>query len=269
MGLLKRNLAPIIPEAWQEIDEEATRVLKVNLAGRKLIDFEGPHGWKFAAVNTGRLRFFDDEKTNGDVKLGLREVQPLIEVRVPFELDQLELDLVARGAEDPELEPVVQAAEKMARAEDTAIFNGLASAGIHGLLEKSPHSPRVVESPMDYSRAVLDSIDALRKSGIGGPYAMALGTELYDELFGAMENGYPISKQVQRLILDGPIVRAPAIDGGVVMSIRGGDYQLIVGQDLSIGYASHDRDKVELYLTESFTFRVLEPAAAVRVERGR
>ena len=46
-------------------------------------------------------------------------------------------------------------------------------------------------------------------------------------------------------------------------SARGGDFQLSVGQDLSIGYAGSDKETVFLYLTESFAFRVLERAAAV------
>jgi uncharacterized linocin/CFP29 family protein len=54
----------------------------------------------------------------------------------------------------------------------------------------------------------------------------------------------------------------------VLLSTRGGDYELTVGQDLSIGYASHDRTDVELFLTESFTFRVLEEKAAVFLKRA-
>ena len=53
--LLKRDLAPITPDALAAVDAEATRVLKLNLAGRRLVDFKGPHGWQLAAVNTGRL----------------------------------------------------------------------------------------------------------------------------------------------------------------------------------------------------------------------
>jgi uncharacterized linocin/CFP29 family protein len=52
------------------------------------------------------------------------------------------------------------------------------------------------------------------------------------------------------------------------MATRGGDYEITVGQDLSIGYAVHDRENVELYLTESFTFRVLEEKAAIFLRRG-
>jgi uncharacterized linocin/CFP29 family protein len=64
-------------------------------------------------------------------------------------------------------------------------------------------------------------------------------------------------------------VWAPAIQGGaVLLSVRGGDFELTVGQDLSIGYATHDRTDVELYLTESFTFRVLEEKAAIFLRRS-
>ncbi|WP_437855915.1 encapsulin [Sorangium sp. So ce363] len=61
---------------------------------------------------------------------------------------------------------------------------------------------------------------------------------------------------------------APALEGGVLLSTRGSDFELTVGEDLSIGYDRHDKDIIELFLTESFTFRVLEPAAAVALRRG-
>ena len=35
---------------------------------------------------------------------------------------------------------------------------------------------------------------------------------------------------------------------------------------LSIGSTSHDREDIEPYFAESFTFRVLEPAAAVELK---
>ena len=50
---------------------------------------------------------------------------------------------------------------------------------------------------------------------------------------------------------------APAVDGAVVLSQRGGDFELTVGQDFAIGYRSSDAASVDLYLEESTTFRVL------------
>ena len=52
------------------------------------------------------------------------------------------------------------------------------------------------------------------------------------------------------------------------MSTRGGDLELILGQDLAIGYEAHTQDKVKLYFTESFTFRILEPAAVIHYTAG-
>ena len=264
MDLLKRELAPVLPDAWKLIDEAASGVLKMNLAGRKLVDFKGPFGWGFAAVNTGRLELFDAQPAKG-VSVGLRRVHPLLELRAPIRLVQMELDTVARGATDPDLDAVVQAAEQVARAEDSAIFNGYERAGITGIIQASPHAPRKLTGVSEYPKVILDAKEILRQAGIEGPYAVALGPRAYDEVFAASPEGYPIAKQIQRQIIDGPIVLAPAIEGGVLVSLRGGDYELTVGQDLSIGYAHHDKDSVELYLTESFTFRVLEPAAAVPI----
>jgi uncharacterized linocin/CFP29 family protein len=264
VDLLKRELAPILPEAWKLVDEEATRVLKLLLAARKIVDFRGPHGWTYAAVNTGRLTLLDDRPAPG-VAMGIREVQPLVEVRVPIKLAIMALDTVARGAENPDLASVVQAAEHVALAEDSAIFNGLPSARIEGILGSSPHPTIPLPSDVrELPRAILGAEDVLRRAGVSGPYVLVLSEALHDQVYAAREDGHPLVKRILPLV-DGRIVRAEAIRSAALVSMRGNDYELTVGQDLSIGYAYHTKDEVELYLTESFTFRVLEPPAAVRI----
>lgn len=265
MDLLRRELAPLLPEAWEQIDQEARRVLSLHLGGRKLVDFDGPHGWSMAAVNLGRLEFLDQPVEQG-VQAGLRRVQPLAELRIPIFLNQQELDDVARGAEDPDLDSVIEAAERIALVEDRAIFQGSDALGIRGILTASPHEPLTLpEDPRKMPHAVVEASEVLRKAGIDGPYAIALGPDAYNNLAESAEDGYPIRTRVTQVI-DGPVVWAPALEGAVVLSARGGDFVLTVGQDLSIGYAAHDKQSVELYLTETFTFRILEPAAAVALD---
>jgi uncharacterized linocin/CFP29 family protein len=264
--LLKRDLAPIVPEAWKLIDAEAVRVLALDLAARKLVDFDGPHGIGLSAVSTGRLELFP-EKPVPEVSWGLRRVQPLLELRTPIRLDIFELDLVARGAADPDLTPVVQAAERVAQAEDHVVFAGYPRAGVTGIIDASPHAPRPLGAPAGYPRVLLEAKETLRAAGVNGPYGLALGLRAYEEVYTAAEDGNPILRRIEQVV-DGPIVRARGLDGAVLLSLRGGDYALTVGQDLAIGYAYHERQTVELYLTESFTFRVLEPAAAVHLEHG-
>ena len=64
-------------------------------------------------------------------------------------------------------------------------------------------------------------------------------------------------------MLDGEIIWAPAIEGAFLLSTRGGDFELHLGQDLSIGYLSHDAEHVQLYFQESLTFIVQTTEAVV------
>ncbi|MDX1631742.1 MAG: family 1 encapsulin nanocompartment shell protein, partial [Thermoanaerobaculia bacterium] len=188
MDLLKRELAPIVPKAWELIDEEARHVLNLHLGGRKLVDFDGPHGWRYGAVNLGTLDLLDDGPED-EVHLGLREVLPLGEVRIPIRLDIMDLDAVARGNHDPDLEPVVEAAEKISRLEDGAIFDGSEELGIEGIIGSSSHEPFALpEDPIQYPRAVVEASEILLKSGIDGPYGLALGPEAYNQLAQAADD---------------------------------------------------------------------------------
>ena len=238
-------------------------MLKLNLAGRKIVDLRGPYGWKFAAVNTGRLQLLP-ELGDPDLNVGLRRVQPLVELRVPIKLSQMELDSVARGAEDPDLSAVVRAAEKLARAEDNTIFNGLAAGGHHRhpARQPAPAPSRCRRTwPACPARCWLPGRPCARPaSGARTSWCWGRSSTTRSAPRCTRAIRWPSSWSSWSI---GPLVRAVAIDAAVVLSVRGGDFELWVGQDLSIGYAHHDKDHVELYLTESLTFRVLEPAAAV------
>jgi len=260
---LKRELAPISTAAWRVIDEEARRVLKLNLAGRKLVDFKGPLGPTAAAVNTGRVEALKSGPV-GEVQAARRQVLPLVELRSDFELDRAEIDAVERGAPDPELGPLISAAKRIANAEDTAIFHGYGVAGIEGIDKASPHPAlKIAENYQTYPRNVAEATRLLRMAGVDGPYAIALGPRCYTGLMQATgDGGYP-ALNVIRKVIDGPLIWAPAVNGAIVMSIRGDDFELTIGTDLSIGYQSHTDTSVRLYLIESMGFRVLTPEAAV------
>ncbi len=262
MSDLQRQRAPFSNKAWAEVDGEAKRVLKLMLAGRKLCDFVGPLGWSVSAVDTGRTQKVDGA-TEG-VQANLRRSQPLLELRVPFVLSRDELEAVERGAKDADLEPVVKAAQAMAKAEDTAIFDGYPEAQITGICSLAQErTVSISEDYQSYPSAVVSAIERLKQDGVDGPYAIGLGPKCYAGLTSTRSaGGYPILSHVKKL-LDGPIVWAPALDGAVVMSMRGGDFELTVGRDISIGYYDHDAKEVQLYLQESMTFRAFAAEAAV------
>ncbi len=262
MDDLQRELAPITTAAWAEIEQEAKRSLKAVLAARKLVDFDGPLGWESSALNLGRSEPLDSSPQDG-VLARLRQVQPLMELRIPFDLDRRELEAIGRGARDADLDPVRAAARALGVAEDRAVFHGFDAAGIRGIMTASAGSECIIsEDYSAYLGVVAEAVHRLRSNSVAGPYAIALGPRCFTGLSKTMIGGYPAIEQIHRL-LDGPIVPAPAIDGAVVISLRGGDFALTVGQDFSLGYLHHSPETVSLYLQESMGFRVLAPEAAV------
>ena len=263
MNNLTRELAPISSAAWEAIDAEARRVLRLTLAGRKLVDFKGPLGAEAAAVNLGRVTRLKSSPV-AEVDAGRREALPLIVLRTYFDMSRDELDAVERGAEDPDLDPLIDAATRIAHAEDTAIFHSYEAGGIQGIEHASAHPTLPISDDyQEYPRSIAEATRLLREAGVDGPYAIALGPRCYTNLTQATgDGGYPVLNVVRKLV-DGPLVWAPAVNGAVVLSTRGSDFELTVGRDVSIGYHSHTDAAVRLYLLESMTFRVLTPEAAV------
>ena len=262
MNHLHRELAPISDAGWEEIEKEAQRTLKTTLAARKLVDFVGPQGWEASAVGIGRIRQVDPP-TRGTVQARLRAVLPLVELRVPFEMLRSELDAIDRGAKDPDTDPVIAAARSIAIAEDRAVFHGYPAAGIQGICEaRADVAVALTDDTEAYPVMVANALTRLRDEGVHGPYAVALSERCYANLTEATQVGYPVLAHVKRLI-DGPLVWAPGLEGAVVVSTRGGDFELTVGQDFSIGYLDHDAERVRLYIEESFTFWLQSPQAAV------
>ena len=238
MNNLHRELAPISDAAWSEIEEETSRTIKRYLAGRRVVDVQGPGGIALSAIGTGHLR---NVAAPGDGILARqREVKPLVELRVPFELDRQQIDDVERGANDSDWQPAKDAARLLAFAEDRAIFEGYAAAGIGGIREGT--SNPVLTLPADvraYPDVIAQALSQLRLEGVNGPYSVLLGADAYTALSETSDHGYPVLQHIKGLV-DGEIIWAPAISGAFVLTTRGGDFGLYIGEDVSIGYLSHD-----------------------------
>jgi uncharacterized linocin/CFP29 family protein len=261
MNNLHRELAPISDAAWAQIEEEASRTLKRYLAGRRVVDVHGPAGTGLSAIGTGHLRTI---AAPGDGILARqRVVKPLVELRVPFDLDRQGIDDVDRGAEDSDWQPVKDAAKQIAFAEDRAIFDGYSAADIGGIREWTSNPVMTLPAAViDYPDAIARALSQLRLVGVNGPYSVLLGADAYTALAETSDHGYPVLEHVRKLVKD-DIIWAPAIEGAFVLSTRGGDFDLHLGQDVSIGYLSHTDSVVRLYLQETFTFLLLTAEAAV------
>jgi uncharacterized linocin/CFP29 family protein len=258
---LHRELAPVSDAAWASIEAEARRTFQLHVAARRVVDVSGPSGPDLSSVGTGHLETITAPADG--VSARLRTSQQLVEFRVPFTLSRQDVDDVERGAQDPDWQPVKDAARKIAFAEDRAVFEGYPAAGITGLRQGSSNPALTLPAAAaSYPDVVSQAVSALRLAGVAGPFSLLLSADAYTMVSETTEHGYPIREHLNHVI-DGDIIWAPAIDGAFLLSARGGDYELRLGQDLSIGYLSHDASSVELYFTESLTFLAYTAEASV------
>jgi uncharacterized linocin/CFP29 family protein len=259
---LLRSHAPITDEGWKQLDEEVKQRIVPALAARKLVDFSGPHGWEHSAANLGRVETITAPAEG--MRAYRRQVRPLAELRVDFSLSRAELLDIDRGATDSDLGALDAAARRLAEAENVAVFGGWSAAGIEGIAGAVSTSPIPLGADVaHYPRHVAKAVEMLLDAGISGPYGLALGPDGYTGVVETTEHGGLIVFDHLGQILGGPIVWAPGVVGAVVVSLRGGDFVFESGEDLSLGYDSHDTNQVNLYLEETFTFRTLTPEAAV------
>jgi uncharacterized linocin/CFP29 family protein len=261
MNNLHRELAPVSDAAWAQIEAETARTLKRYLAGRRVVDVPAPGGIAFPGVGTGHLKPIAAPADG--ILARQREVKPLVELRVAFELSRKEIDDAERGSDDSDWQAAKDAAKKLAFAEDRVIFNGYPAADIQGIRECTSNPIEALPADVrDYPDAVARALSQLRLMGVNGPYSVLLGAGEYTALGETRDHGYPVLEHVERIV-DGKLIWAPAIEGAFVVTTRGGDFELTIGQDISIGYLSHSDSAVQLYLQETFVFRVLTTEAAV------
>ncbi len=263
MNNLHRELAPISRAAWSQIEDEVARTFRRSVAGRRVVDVKGPGGTELSGVGTGHQTAIAAPQQGVVAKLA--EVKSLVELTVPFELQREAIDSVVRGAKDAAWQPAIEAATQLAYAEDRAIFDGYSAAGIGGIRDGSSNPPLALPADVsDYPNAISNALEQLRLAGVDGPYSVLLGADAYTALGEARDQGYPVIEHIKRIV-NGDIIWAPALAGGSLLSTRGGDFELHLGEDLSIGYTSHTDTVVRLYLRETLTFLMLTSEASVSV----
>lgn len=263
MNNLHRRLAPISSAAWEQIDEEARRTFVTRIAGRRVVDVPDAGGSELSAITLGHVE--EVRSPSSGVEARRRKVQPLVELRAPFTVTRQAVDDVARGSEDSDWQPVKDAVEALALAEDTLVFAGSDDAGVTGIIDSTSNDRVALPSDTtELPAAVAKALTALRVAGVQGPHALLLSADLYTAASETVDQGYPIYDHLRRLLGDeGKIVFAPSIDGAIVLTLRGGDYTLTLGEDVAIGYLSHDEETIRLYAQESATFFVNTSEASV------
>ncbi|MBO0708414.1 MAG: bacteriocin family protein [Candidatus Dormibacteraeota bacterium] len=267
MNHLLRERAPITEDGWRLLDAQAKDVLQATLGARKLIDVGEPLGWSHSAHNLGRVTPLAGAPVDG-VDAAQRRVLPLVELRARFTVSRTELNDASRGADDLDLDDLDAAARRIASAENAIVLHGWEAAGIDGVTGASSHRAMPLPDALsDLPHGVARAVERLRSAGVDGPYGLALSPEEHTRVVETTEHGGYLLLDHLRRILEGPVVRAPGVRGAVAVSLRGDDYVVALGEDLSLGYLSHDADHVTLYLEETLAFHVAGPEAGIWLPR--
>ena len=211
---------------------------RAALAARRLVDFRGPHGWEHSATNLGRVTKLElahpahDERS---AAASSRKVLPLVEAAAPTSMVAR-----ARGSRDSRprrgrtstsasLDVKFSPHIRSRSPRTSAVCRGWDGADIErGSAKASPHPParRSARSADAMApRAVAGAVERLLQSAASrGTYGVALGP--------AAARAVSRDRRARRL----PAARPPARDprgadrvgarrqGGVVVSLRGGDF---------------------------------------------
>lgn len=258
MDTLKRELAPISEKAWDFIDSRAVDVLKANLSARKFMTVRGPLGPGIESISTGRMII----TANNDMPYGVYKVKPLVEQRLHFKLNRWELDNIDRGALDVDTTDIDKAMLRAARFEEDVIFNGLVEADIEGLNNSSEHDSFDFGDTYDKTMAaLLCATSTLNKSFSPKPYALVVSPEKWAYLNMVGKDSEFIKNLQMSLNLQ--IIVSQNIKNAFLLPIDNENFEITLGQDFAIGYQNTTSTEVELYVTSSFTFRVLDPTLLV------
>jgi uncharacterized linocin/CFP29 family protein len=261
MSFLRRELAPISPQGWSEIDAVGKQALAASLSGRKFVDVDGPLGLDHASVPLGRLAV-PEKQTGTAVRFGVHQVLPLVETRADFSLSIWELDNIERGAKDLKLDAVIKGSREIAAFEEKALYDGFAPGAIVGLHQAVKGTKIKISLDVD---AVVDAVSEaqgqLLKNGVGATANLVVSRLLWKFLAHSVPGG--TLRSIIESQIGGHVIYGELVKDALLVANRGGDTQLTVGQDFAIGYHSHTAEEISLFITESFTFRVLAPEALV------
>lgn len=260
---LKRAFAPVTDTVWAAIEAQVTRTVAGHRAARSVVDVAEPCGWSVSALPLGTTAPLD--LGPGAVQGRLRQVLPMVELRVPFHLAASELETLDRGNPAPDLSAVADATRALCAAEDRLVFDGHGDAGIWGVGAGDHDNLQLGSEPEALQEAFAAAVATLRRRGIPGPYAAAIGPALHERLL-ATRLGPLTALDVVGQVIGGDLVWAPTLGAtALVLSRRGGDFELVLGRDLSIGFSAASATRLSFFLQQSLAFRSLEPSAAVRL----
>lgn len=253
MGFLKKDTALVGEDLWEELEDRAAEVIRTMNTTRRVLKVSGPKGLDFNAVREGRL----DTVAQGNLEVGSYKVKPLLEVRKNFSLSRKELDNYYRGAKDIELDNLEDAVREIALFEEEAVLNGYREGNIVGLTDASVKTFDLTNDGGEILQIIGEAKYWMLDHYAEGPYDLVVSPEVYERI-NQIYQGAALLPIIKKLLDGGIILRSKSIEGAVMIPHRHEDLELTIGQDFAIAFDGYDDENINFFITESFTFRVLD-----------
>lgn len=260
--------APFGAQIFARIQEAVLATARAQLAGRRLLEVEGPYGLGQRTL-AGPDRDLGEDTRAGEAvaRLKAAPVLPLPMIESTFELGVREIAAFQQGQSPFQLAPAVQAAAAAARAEDGLIFRGSEAAGLKGLANHPGTQSLQLGDWDSLGEPVEDIIKAvalLEGKGLLGPYALALAPSRFDVLFRRYQEAALLQIQHVREIITGGLVKAAALEqGGLLVAVGSYYASIVLGQDMKLGFVGPRDTAYEFVIFESLAARVQLPEAVV------
>ncbi|KMQ53035.1 Bacteriocin [Chitinispirillum alkaliphilum] len=259
---LNRDDAPFGDEVWDTIDKTVVSVASNAMAGRKLLNVEGPYGLGMKSVS---LR---DELIEGDedeLSVWSSRSIPLAMISSSFKIDGRDLGHYTRDGVLFDMREVVSSTLECARKEDELIFKGSEALGVKGLM----NTPGALSSELkpwrnigDPAESIALAVEKLDKAGFQGPYSMALAPSLYNRLFRRYPGEEVLEiEHLSALVSDGIFKSSVLSEGGVLVASGAMYGSVVLGQDLLTAFEGPSGRSYVFVLSESVALRVNVPQA--------
>jgi uncharacterized linocin/CFP29 family protein len=264
MDILRRSSARLSDRVWKELDDAAASTARNVMTARRIATFDGPRGWDYIAAPLGTMTACATRE--GKAVVCVPEVALLAQIRADFSLPWSAVEAFERGGPALDAAPAETAAREVGLAEDRLAYSG-DPVGT-GFLEDPRSSRFRLGDWADPARVIADlvrAVEMLDRLTVPGPYEAVLSPDRYYAYLSAANRGYPVTRHTKAIVAD--VHRCLVMrDGGALFSMRGGDFILTVGGDLSVGYRSHDRDSLHLFCVETVSPQTLDPEAVCVLE---
>ncbi len=252
---LGRDEAPIKPETWKLLDATMVDAAKTVLAGRRLLNIEGPYGLGLKAVPL--------EDCAVSECLLVSQFVPVHMISTTFNLGVRDLISYEQNGLPFAAAPLSDAALKVARMEDSIIFEG--APGTPGLLNAPGVNSQKLVSWNTVGKAADDVIQAmitLDEAGYHGPYALALAPARFNLLYRRYLQGIGTELEHIRTIVTDGVFKAPALKNGGVLIATGKKYaSIVLGQDMTTGFIGPSGDSLGFSISESLALLIREPGS--------